>query len=100
MAAFKDTVIAQFTEQDQKLMLERIDAALASAQDGEPMAWQNDRTGASGTVTALGRLRANGLDCRRLKIVNRHKSQTGEGVYRFCEQPKGQWKLVGPDPGG
>jgi surface antigen len=98
--AFKDTVIARFNDQDQTMMLERIDAALKSGKEGETLAWQNDKTGASGTVTALNRLTWDGLDCRRVKITNRFKSSTGEGVYRFCEKPKGSWKLVGPDASG
>ncbi|MBL8351039.1 MAG: hypothetical protein JNL87_12095 [Burkholderiaceae bacterium] len=100
VAALKDTVIARFTEQDQRLMMASVDAALGAANDGEPVRWQNDQTGASGSVTPLNRLTWDGLACRRLKIANRYKTMAGEGVYRFCEKPKGQWKLVGPDAGG
>lgn len=100
VAALKDTVIARFDDQDQQLMMGRIDAALKAPKDGEPLDWKNERTGASGTVTPLNRLNWNGLDCRLLKVVNRHRSMTGEGVYKFCEKPKGQWRLVGPETGG
>jgi len=100
VAVLKDTVIAKFDDQDQKLLWARIDAALKAPQDGEPLDWKNDRTGASGTVTPLNRLTWEGLDCRRLKVVNRYRTMTGEGIYRFCEKPKGQWKLVGPDGSG
>lgn len=100
VAALRDTVIAQFTEQDQRLMMASVDAALAAPDDGEPLHWKNDATGASGSVTPLNRLTWDGLACRRLKIANRYRTMAGEGVYRFCEKPKGQWKLVGPDAGG
>jgi surface antigen len=100
VAALKDTVIAKFSDEDQRLMMARIDTALKAATDGEPLDWKNERTGASGTVTPLNRLTWDGLDCRRLKVVNRYRTMSGEGVYRFCEKPKGQWKLVGPDGSG
>lgn len=97
--AFKDTVIAKFNAEDNRLMLGRIDTALKSGQEGVVLDWRNDKTGASGTVTPLNRLRWNELDCRRVKITNRHGSMSGEAVYRFCEKPKGEWKMVGPDSG-
>ena len=96
---FKDTVITKFNAEDTRLMLERVDTALKSGQQGVPLAWRNDKTGASGTATPLDRLRWNDLDCRVVKITNRHGSMTGESTYRFCEKPKGEWKMVGPEPG-
>jgi surface antigen len=96
---FKDTVIAKFNAEDTRLMLDRIDTALKSGQEGVPLAWRNDKSGASGTATPLNRLRWNALDCRRVRVINRHGSMTGESVYRFCEKPKGEWKMVGPDTG-
>ncbi len=96
---FKDTVIAKFNAEDTRLMLNRVDTALKTGQEGVPLAWRNDKSGASGTATPLNRLRSNDLDCRRVKITNRHGSMTGESTYRFCEKPKGEWKLVGPDDG-
>lgn len=94
---FRDTVIAKFNAEDTRLMLDRIDTALKTGQQGVPLAWRNDKSGASGTATPLDRLRWNDLDCRRVRITNRHGSMTGESVYRFCEKPKGEWKMVGPD---
>jgi surface antigen len=95
--AFKDTVIAKFNEQDLKIMLATVDKALVAPQDGQALDWRNAKTGASGTVTPMNRLTLDGLDCRRARIVNRFGSQTGEAIYRFCEKPKGQWKLLGPE---
>lgn len=99
VAAFKDTVIEKFTAEDNRRMLASIDTALKTGQEGVPLDWRNDKTGASGTVVPLNRLRWNDMDCRRVKITNRHGSMSGESVYRFCEKPKGEWKMVGPDGG-
>lgn len=94
---FKDTVITKFNAEDTRLMLASIDTVLKTGQEGVPLAWRNDKSGASGTATPLNRLRWNGLDCRRVDITNRHGSMTGQSVYRFCEKPKGEWKMAGPD---
>ena len=99
VAVFRDTVIARFSEADTRMMFASIDTALKTGQEGVPLDWRNDKTGASGSVVPLNRLRWNELDCRRVKITNRHGSMTGESVYRFCEKPKGAWKMVGPDSG-
>ena len=66
-------------------------------KDGETLEWKSDKTPASGSVTALDRLQWNGLACRRLRISNAYGDLKAQGVYKFCEKPAGQWKLVGPD---
>ena len=66
-------------------------------KDGETLDWKNDKTQASGSVTALNRLEWNGLACRRLRIYNAYGELKAKGVYKFCEKPAGKWKLVGPD---
>ena len=96
-AAFKDAVIAKFKASDISLMTAKVDQALSADKDGEPLDWKNEKTGAGGNVTPLARFEASGLACRRLRVVNTYRKQTGVGVYRFCEKPAGQWKLVGPD---
>ncbi|MFZ4288663.1 RT0821/Lpp0805 family surface protein [Variovorax sp. HJSM1_2] len=92
-----DSVIAKFNESDLALMTATVDQALKADKDGEKLDWKNEKTGASGQVTPLARFQANGLACRRLRVVNHYRQQTGSGVYRYCEKPAGQWKLVGPD---
>jgi len=96
-AALKNTPSSKFNAEDYALMKARVDQALKAEKDGETLAWNNDKSGASGTVTALNRLTWNDLSCRRLRIVNNHGSTTGRGVYKFCEKPPGRWKLVGLD---
>jgi surface antigen len=93
----RGTVVSKFDAEDLALMKASVGKALTSAEDGITQAWKNDKTGASGSVTPLGRLASNGLECRRVRIVNELGRTTREGVYRFCEKPPGQWKLVGPD---
>lgn len=97
IGAFRHTVIEKFNADDLALMQARIDQALAAEKDGDALAWKSAKTKASGSVTPLNRLSWSGMACRRLRIANAYDSLRGEGVYKFCEKPAGQWKLVGPD---
>jgi surface antigen len=96
-AALKDAVISKFKAPDLALMKAKVDQALNASGDGEMLDWKNEKTGAGGNITPLARFEANGLACRRLLIVNTYRERSATGVYRFCEKPAGQWKLVGPD---
>jgi surface antigen len=97
LGAFRNTVVTKFNTDDFGMMQARIDQALATEKDGEALAWKSAKTKASGSVTPLSRLTWNGLACRRMRVTNAYGSLKGEGVYKFCETPTGQWKLVGPD---
>lgn len=96
-AALKGTAVSKFKGPDLALMKAKVDQALKAETDGETLEWRNAETGAAGTVTPLARFSASGLACRRLRIVSTYRETNGAGVYRFCEKPAGQWKLVGPD---
>ena len=97
---FNATPLAKFSKEDAAMMMARVDEALKAEKDGETLQWKNPASPASGSVTPLARLTANGLPCRRLRVVNAYGDLKAEGVYRFCEKPAGKWKLVGPDSGG
>lgn len=88
---------AKFSEEDRALMMARVNQALRAEKEGDPLGWKNDKSPASGSVTALNRLEWNGLSCRRLHIYNVYGEVKAQGVYKFCEKPAGKWKLVGPD---
>jgi len=96
-AATQNTPGSKFSKEDYALMMERIHLALRAEKDGDTLDWKNDASPASGSVTPLDRLVWEGLPCRRLRIVNVYGELRREGVYKFCEKPAGQWKLVGPD---
>ena len=95
---FNKMPASSFSKEDTALMMARVDQALKAEKDGETLEWKSDATPASGSVTPLARFTADGLPCRRLRIVNVYGSNKAQGVYRFCEKPPGKWKLVGPDP--
>ncbi|MDP1791461.1 MAG: RT0821/Lpp0805 family surface protein [Methylibium sp.] len=96
-AAMKDRPISRFGADDYALMKARVDQAIKAETAGGTLEWKNDKSGASGSVTPLDRLEWQGMACRRLQITNVYGHTTGKGVYRFCQQKSGAWKLVGPD---
>jgi surface antigen len=87
----------KFNEADYALMMARVNEALRADKEGEVLAWKNEKTPASGSVTPLNRLEWQGLQCRRLQIYNAYGDLKAQGNYKFCEKPPGKWKLVGPD---
>ena len=91
------TPASKFNADDYALMKARIDEALKAEKDGETLDWRNEKTLASGSVTPLNRLTWQGLSCRRLRIANSYDRLKAQGVYKYCEKPAGQWKLIGPD---
>ncbi|MDC8785261.1 RT0821/Lpp0805 family surface protein [Roseateles koreensis] len=96
----KNTVITRFNAEDQTLMLNTINSALLSdaKDDAPPFTWKNDKTRASGAVTALERYEDKGRHCRKVLIRNEWGKRMDQGVYRFCEVKAGApWKLIGPD---
>jgi len=96
-AALDQTPGGKFNKEDYALMMARVNEALRADKDGETLDWKNDKTPASGSVTALERLVSEGVPCRRLRIHNAYGDLKAQGVYKFCEKRPGQWKLVGRD---
>ena len=94
MSWMRDTAFAQFNEADTKLLRAALDEALQSPTEGTPVTWQNERSGSSGSIEPVSSDLHNGMRCRDVKVVNRHRRQAGEGVYRFCQSPDGPWRLV------
>lgn len=97
MAILKNTVVTRFNAADNALMKKAVGQALVAEQDGAVFNWTNEKTRASGQVTALSRYEASGLACRKLRIRNEFGKRMDQADYKFCEKPAGQWKLVGLD---
>jgi surface antigen len=85
-----------FNDADLKLLSDSADKALDSAKDGETVAWDNEQTGSSGTVTPTRSFTQEGHDCRRLKVVNRAAKATrgsATSSLDFC-RVDGAWKIL------
>jgi surface antigen len=95
--AFLDQApIRFFNDADLKLLSDSADKALDSAKDGETVAWNNEKTGNSGTLTPTRSFTRDGRDCRQLEVVNLAKEATrGSATSRmdFCKID-GVWKIL------
>lgn len=85
--------MARFNQADMKLFNGALDQALKAPQPGTPVAWANERTSASGTVTPERLFEDKGQPCRELRIVNRHRQLEASGVFTMC-RGEGGWKLA------
>lgn len=85
-----------FNDADLKLLSESADKALDDAKDGEAVAWSNEQTGNSGTLTPTRSFTRDGRDCRRLEVVSMARKATrGSATSRvdFCKV-EGAWKIL------
>lgn len=93
----RDNPFTRFNAADQALLQASIDKALLAEAEGQEQAWKNDKSRASGAVWGLARYQDKGQACRKLRVRNQFGKMISEGVFNFCKQPNGEWKLLGPD---
>ena len=85
-----------FDDADLKLLSESADTALDNAKDGEAVAWSNEQSGNSGTLTPIRSFTRDGRDCRRLDVVSLARRATrGSATSRvdLCKVD-GTWKIL------
>ena len=82
-----------FTDRDWELARSAADSAIGDAEDGGAVTWRNPESGHYGSVTPVSTLKRDGRRCRELAIENHARGLTGGGIYLFCLQPDGQWKI-------
>jgi surface antigen len=88
------TPYANFSKEDKKLLMQNIDKALDEGKEGDTVAWNNDSTGAAGTITPEKSFERDGRKCRAVRIHNTFKTLKGEGSYNFCQDKNGKWQLA------
>ena len=87
------TPISDFTKEDSELFWNAVTEALDSKEDGEKLAWKNEKSGNSGLVNPLSTYQEAESQCRNLRIVNRSKKHIAESKYKFCKQ-NGKWVAI------
>ena len=85
--------IASFTSEDFELMQEAGYQALNEYEDGKVIKWENPETQNSGSITPLNSSTIDGLQCRKVKIVNQAKNKYNESSFTFCKV-KDKWKIL------
>jgi surface antigen len=87
----KDTPLAQFDDEDVRMLKAALEQALEAPDLGRSVEWKNERTGSGGTVVPSESGRAG---CRKLAIQNSHKATSRRSNVQFCKVD-GAWKLTG-----
>jgi surface antigen len=98
MRFLRNTPMARFNEQDNKLLQAAFVKAMNEGADGSPVEWRNDRTGAGGTITPIESFEREGAKCRKAQFTTYYKTLKGGGDYSFCKNAKGTWQLVQSSP--
>jgi hypothetical protein len=103
ISQFKDAPASKFTPQDFDLMWASVHEVSATGKAGALRTWENTATGSGGTIKLLKVFTsADGRDCRRLRVENRHKSLKGSSKQTVCANPEGKWLIdadAKPAPG-
>jgi surface antigen len=62
--------------------------------DGTTNAWQNPKSGNSGSATLLKSTTVNGQPCRRIRhtVLGKGKTTPSSYVVNICLQKDGSWK--------
>ena len=81
------------TEQDRKIAIERINAALDEGKDGETYRWENPTTGASGSVMPKASFSRDGARCRSADVSTTAGGRKNSSTWKLCKVDRG-WKIV------
>ena len=93
MQFLKYSPVASFSSEDFEMLQTTADKALQDNEDGQISEWKNPETGSSGSITPLNTSTIDGMHCRKTKIVNHSKHQSGHSTFTFCKVDK-QWKIL------
>lgn len=87
----KDAPITKFSKEDQQTVLDTLNKALDSGEDGVPVKWENPAASNSGSVTPSPDPKGQ-AGCRQARVENRHQTLYGSSEGVFCKVD-GKWKL-------
>lgn len=91
----------ELSREDREIAGRAAEDALDHNSPGQPLAWTNPNTGASGEITpgqtyAGERGAAAGRTCREIDVVVSPKDKpTQRGVRTACRKPNGDWEVLG-----
>jgi len=94
----RDAPITFFSQEEMGMFKQTVLRSLADNADGQTSRWSSTTSDSGGEVTPLDTRNVDDTTCRRTRIVNRAKGREGFGVYEFCLQPDGDWKIVSRAP--
>jgi surface antigen len=85
--------VSRFNSKDLALMQVAFTQAMDKEADGMGVDWANEQTRSGGTVTPQQSFERDGRKCRVASIATWHRHMRAEGIYSFCRDPQGDWRL-------
>ena len=89
----KNTPAERFDEEDLRLFLDHARKVLGEAPDGQPMPWENPKTGHGGELTVLKSFESNGRRCKDVRVRNHADGRKSDNTHSLCSVD-GKWRLV------
>lgn len=90
----KDSPLTYFTAEDRKMMQEAAYAVLDDPDAAAVREWKNPKNEYSGKVEGLGEFHsADGLRCRKIRILTRARGTENVTIYPVCKTEKGEWQI-------
>ncbi|GAB6047971.1 hypothetical protein JCM19379_17980 [Methyloparacoccus murrellii] len=93
-ATLWNTPSGNFTNEDWQLFESALQKTLDTAPDGQPIAWSNPATKASGEFTVLKTVKRGDRDCRQVKVIGMARGLRRVTGIAFCHEDDGSWKAV------
>jgi surface antigen len=93
----RNSPLAQFTDQDRKLLNDNALSVLESSQPNAKSSWSNPRTGSSGEAEVRVQFTStDGFLCKRLRVFNQSRTSHNEVFFTVCRYTDGRWR-ANPD---
>ena len=94
VALLKNSPAELFDDDDLRLFLDAARRTLDQGPEGQPIAWDNPKTGHRGDMTLLKQFQSKGRDCKQLRVRNEAQGRKSDMRHSLCKVD-GRWRLVG-----
>lgn len=89
------TAISEFSDADWQVFRTTALDVFADGADGVTVDWENDQSGAHGSIKPLSTFMYEGRPCRTVAFRNfSSKGTRGQAVHTICLQDDDTWKLA------
>ena len=83
-----------FDDEDLRMFMDTSRKVLDEGAEGQPLAWQNPKTGHRGDMTVLKQFQSKGRDCKLLRVRNEAQGRKSDMRHNLCKVDE-RWRLVG-----
>ncbi|MCW8928929.1 MAG: RT0821/Lpp0805 family surface protein [Gammaproteobacteria bacterium] len=94
MQFLKYSPVSDFTPEDFEMLQTTGKKALTDNKDGMTSEWKNPESKNSGSITPISSSTIDGMNCRKVKIINQAENKSGSAVFTFCQLPGNEWKIL------